>query len=527
MNNILDKIAAPEHATNLPHQTETTKVLLNLQKKQEIHIMKSDKGRNIVIWSTLDYDREATRLLADDQTYQEMSKPDFTKLLIKIHKDCCDLSENLLALKHITPTEDDAIRKRKPEGSKIYFLPKTHKEKQPTSQTFPGRPIVATYSSTTYLLDKYISEITGQLLPFIPGSLIDTQDFINSLPNTKLPDSSLLITADVNSLYPNIPWQEGMEASTQLYKNNFDKLKTIAVEKKRRHPPNPRLFRRILELVLTNSMISFKNKRFFKQIKGTAMGCCISVYFANCYMFAITRHTIEHPPIWLISFSRYIDDLFFIITTNGVPHVNGLMTSISNDSIHYELTPPAKKQNFLDTSVTITTQNTINITPYSKDTASGAYLHPRSMHPGHTIRATPYSQLLRIRRISSNVSIYKKHAKKMIADFTNMGYCKQKIMRTHRIICKKMDQQLFNKKPSSATSQAFKFIINFDMAYDWSKMRTYLAELHGAILAHYKSDGPNQNKKFISLLEKKQIKLVFSNKPNINTFFSRQIKSPD
>ena len=523
----MNKLLNPIKTANPILHNKTIQTLKTLQTRSDIHILKADKGRNTVIWSTSDYDREATRQLADTSTYKELSKEEFQLKLQNIKAECCLIAENLLALNHISSQEDEAINKSKPEGSSIYFLPKIHKNIQHESKTFPGRPIVATFSSVTNLLDKYITKITSHLLRLIPGSLIDTQDFINNLPDTPLSASTVLTTADVTSLYPNIPWKEGIDASTDFYKNNLATLTLLAKDRKMRKPPQPRLFRQIIELVLTNSMISFKNKRFFKQIKGTAMGCCISVYFANCYMFSITNNLIKHKPTWLISFLRYIDDLFFITSINDKSEMDKLIKSISNDHIRYEVSEPAKLQNFLDTTIKLNNKNIIIFAPFSKDTASGAYLHPASTHPEHTISASPYSQFLRIRRISSNKYIFKKHAGAMKTNFINIGYPRSMIQRIYTKVSKKTKADLFAKKEKNeyTTRNSLKFITKFNFTNDWKKISNDLNTLHGAIIEHYEEDGPNKNIDFVSMLKQTPIKLVTRNEPNINSFFSPRIKT--
>jgi len=523
---IMDRLHNPIKVTNPILHNEAIQTLKTLQTRSDVHILKADKGRNTVIWGTTDYDREATRQLADTSTYKELSKEEYQSTLKNIKSDCCLVAENLLALNHISPQEDEAIIQSKPEGSYIYFLPKIHKDIQHVSRTFPGRPIVATFSSVTNLLDKYITEITCHLLPLIPGSLIDTQDFINNLPQTPLTASTVLTTADVTSLYPNIPWKEGIDASTDFYKNNLAALKILAKDRKMRQPPQPNLFRIILELVLTNSMISFKDRRFFKQIKGTAMGCCISVYFANCYMFSITNNLIKHKPTWLISFLRFIDDLFFITNINNRSEINTLIKSISNEHIRYEVSEPARMQNFLDCTITLNNKNIIVFAPFSKETASGAYLHPASTHPEHTITASPYSQFLRIRRISSNKYIFKKHAGPMKTNFINMGYPKGMIQRIYNKVSKITKADLFTKKENEYTTQnSLKFITKFNFTNDWKKTNKDLLTLHKAIITHYEEEGPNKNVSFVSMLNETPIKLVTGNKPNINSFFSSRIKT--
>jgi len=54
---------------------------------------------------------------------------------------------------------------------------------------------------------------------------------------------------------------------------------------------------------------------------------------------------------------------------------------ISDTNIRYEESTSSKSQNFLDSTVSISSKNTILLQLYSKDTASGSYLHPFSTHP--------------------------------------------------------------------------------------------------------------------------------------------------
>ena len=81
-----------------------------------------------------------------------------------------------------------------------------------------------------HLLDKYIKDLTSHLLKKIPGSLIDTHDFI-SRPTGTLFACSQLFTADVTSLYPNIPWTDSIDASTDFYTENLQFLITYTSKK--------------------------------------------------------------------------------------------------------------------------------------------------------------------------------------------------------------------------------------------------------------------------------------------------------
>ena len=522
IKSLLDRILNFEADTFSSQHENLFQVIQEIKNWNDVHILKSDKGRNTVIWEVDDYDKEALRQLNDNTTYNELSKEDFDAQLLLIKNKCSSISESLLALDYISSAEDEAICKRPPTGSAIYFLPKIHKNQQVTTKTFPGRPIVATYTSVTYLLDKYITEITGILLKKIPGSLIDTQDFIKQLPSSKLPSNSKLLTADVTSLYPNIPWSEGIDATVSFYSENFQFLQTHCFKSGMRKPPPPWIFQEILTLILTNSMIHFKEKKFFHQIKGTAMGCCISVFFANCYMYSVTRAIILSPPSWLISFLRFIDDLFFITTQYDSVTFNEMIETISNTNIKYELCSPSNEQNFLDTTIKII-NNRLVVQPFTKETASGAYLHPASNHPHHTIRATPYSQFLRIRRISSHLHIYRKHANKMKMDFIRMGYSNKLLNTIFHKVANIKKEELFQKNDKPPISGSFKFITCFNQLYDWNSLRSLLEELHTALIDHY-CTGPNSNVRIVQTLENKSINLIFRNNRNLQSYDSGSLK---
>ena len=524
ITSILEGLSTPDKALNPISHKEVVKTIDKINKRTDVHVLKSDKGRNTVIWKISDYDREATRQLSDKTTYTELSEAEFISKLKVVKSRCQELSENLLALKHITPGEDETICKRPLKGSSIYFLPKIHKPMNKESATFPGRPIVATFTSTTYLLDKYITEITKPLLRLIPGSLMDTMDFITRLPIETLPESAQLTTADVTSLYPSIPWNEGITAATKFYECNLAFLQERATQQSRLPVPSSRLFREILTLIICNSLIEFKKGRFFHQIKGTAMGCCISVYFANCYMFELTKTIIENPPSGVIAFLRFIDDIFLITIDKTSNEIQQLFNSISNPSIRYELNTPSTKQNFLDTTITINSKRLINSEPFSKDTASGSYLHPKSTHPWHTIKANPYSQLLRLRRISSNRSIFKGHSQKTRQDFRNMGYSWKLINETFSKTFNMKKEDLLPVPRNKIIGNSFKFITTFHHTYDWKNVRSKLELLQKALVNHYSEEGPNQDARISEFLESRHFSLIFSNN---NRQFRSKTKIPN
>ena len=102
--------------------------------------------------------------------------------------------------KYLTP--------KSPSRTPIFYgLPKIHKN------NIPLRPIVSACDSPTENLASFIDYISQPVMKSLQSYIRDTRDFITQiLELPPLPPNSYLVTADVVSLYTNIPHQEGTEA---------------------------------------------------------------------------------------------------------------------------------------------------------------------------------------------------------------------------------------------------------------------------------------------------------------------------
>ena len=92
---------------------------------------------------------------------------------------------------------------------KLYLLPKIHKR----LSNLPERPVIlnclAPTEKVSELLDSHMQPIMRKGWSYIKNS----QDFINKSQKLgKIPDNGILVTADVVSLYPSIPYNVGLRA---------------------------------------------------------------------------------------------------------------------------------------------------------------------------------------------------------------------------------------------------------------------------------------------------------------------------
>ena len=88
----------------------------------------------------------------------------------------------------------------------FYILPKIHKE------GVPGRPIVSAVGSITENISEFLTLCIQPLVPKLRSYVRDTKHFVSII--RKLPTQSndaILVSADVSSLYTNIPHNEEIE----------------------------------------------------------------------------------------------------------------------------------------------------------------------------------------------------------------------------------------------------------------------------------------------------------------------------
>ena len=508
---------------------EILTAIKTLKGYKDIHILPADKGGAIVLWDTTNYDKEGLRQLTDAKNYREVDQAMFQLRTEGLRKTAARHAEWLRGWPepYINESEYEAIKEVKASGSPIYFLPKIHKEKRTDTGTYAGRPIVATHSATVHLFDKYLTNLTAPLLTLIPGSLVDTMDLINKLPKTELPPNSKIVTSDITGLYPSIPQIKGIEATVQFYKEMYPTLIKICNDENKIKPPPAAMFKILLEFVLTNSYISFKNQRFFHQITGTAMGMCISVFFANCFVYQLTRNQIERPPQWLVLFQRYIDDLILVIRPEcDTEPLNAFFDSITTNAIKYETTEPSVSTPMLDLIIEIDqTTNLILTKPYRKETAADTFIHYTSNHPICTLNSIPYAQFLRLRRNASNLNDFLIHAKKLTRSFVKRGYPKRTLRdalekatianRTQLLIRTKIK----DAKPTGNKNlkRNAKYIKKYHKLIDQQTNRKTLNRLNDEIII---IEGEEANMGTNS-------SIINSNRRTIHSFFTKVYKNPD
>lgn len=390
----------PRKACNL--NKHEIKALSDLMNRNDIIICNADKGGATVIMDVNDYIKEANRQLNDETHYKKLQSDPTSTHLNLIN----DTIERFKKDKLLSEKLANSLKITEARTPLFYLLPKIHKEGN------PGRPVISSIDCHTSKISEYVDYYLQPFAKQLSSYVKDTTDFINKLKHfsDQKDKDTILVTLDVKSLYTNIPNQEGIEAvKSTLYQSDKRSMAPVITS--------------FLWLILTLNNFTFNDTNYL-QTSGTSMGSKASTSYANLFMGQFEKNYIypklkDKCPLYL----RYIDDIFFLWQGTEA-ELKDLIKEINSahHTIKFESCYSREKVNFLDTVVTLTSNNQIITSLYHKPTDRHAFLHRKSYHPLSTKRAIPYSQALRIKRICSKEEDYQQGIAELKHHLIQRGY---------------------------------------------------------------------------------------------------------
>ena len=301
--------------------------------------------------------------------------------------------------------------------------------------------------SATRRLSEFLDSFLKYQAQRTSSYIRDTKHFlqkITEINQNRLPENAILVTMDVSSLYTNIDHEEGAEACYEFLE--LRKNKTISSAK----------LKSLILLVLRSTAFRFGSS-IFKQVMGTSMGTPMAPNYANLFMAKFENEVITSyhqktglkPYVWY----RYIDDIF-IIWTHGADTLDDFITHNQNFSkqkkmksnISFEVNQSTVKANFLDVSVELK-DGVLATTLYSKPTDAHLYLNKSSNHPQHVTKNLPKGQLIRIRRICSELSEYTRNSNIMCNALIKRGYSERYLQSMVKEVSRINREDLLQDKP--------------------------------------------------------------------------------
>ena len=384
-----------------------------LHNNKNIIITEADKNMGIVIIDTSDYRQEGLRQLQCQTTYKlidnistSLFKHKYALLRIILNRygylyketsynnQLSDLAKYLLQLE---PNHKNLETIHK-TAAKFYLLMKMHKS------PVVGRPIVSTINSFTYHVSVYVDSELKPLLKLIPSYIESSQQLIHLLETLSFPKDCIICCADIESLYPNIPIDKGIDYVSKAIK----RLSFLLPGRSRIRDDNNHLSF-ILELmtwVLKNNYFMFGNQ-WYHQLQGTAMGTPLAVPFACLFVCQIEYEIFSCPVSNILLthplfYKRYIDDIFYIARSREEADIffnrfNSIIPTIRCGS----LTVDSDTGIFLDIQIykgsRFSSSNILDFKTYQKEQNRYLYLAPNSFHRRDIFKSVIISELNRYR----------------------------------------------------------------------------------------------------------------------------------
>ncbi|XP_056413371.1 uncharacterized protein LOC130356211 isoform X2 [Hyla sarda] len=416
MRDLVDLLEENETGSNLTRQE--TQAIYKLQKNDEFLIKEADEGGNVVLWPTAMYIKEAMRQLNNSRYYQHLPS-DPTEYFQRKYFHILD-----------TAFEFGIISKKE---------------------------------------QSFLQPLVTSLLSYIRDSMPPiqmTQDLI-------LPEQTLLVTCDVESLYSNISHKDGVKAVDNFFQQQVSRDREFDV-----------FLLRLLDFVLKHNFFTFDG-RYYLQVSGTKMGARCAPSYANLFLGWWEGAHVYPSPYFnkVLRWFRFIDDVFFLWQGSREECLEFISFLNNNDlNIHLTTNISSVSVEFLDIQLTVA-DGRLETKLFRKLTATNSLLHFTSFHPSHTLSGIPTGQFLRVKRNCSNNQDFREQCNELTSRFNQKGYPKKIISRAYR------RAQTTDRKnlllPNSNTKPKVDETLRFVSTYNnqWGRIKDILTDNWNILLS--------------------------------------------
>jgi hypothetical protein len=350
--------------------TGQRKAINRLQRSRNtITVKPADKNLGVVVMDTDDYIMQCMALLMNHNIYRLAEAYP--------HETIKTLTENIVApfkadLRNINVQLHNYLvcHTYNNETPTFYGIPKIHK---PFNYLPHMRPIVAQSNSPLLPTAKFIDHALQPLAQSYDDYIQNSTSLILRLQTMHIPSTAVLVTVDVESLYPSIPQTECLKI---VYEQMLERRHLIIV--------NPNLIIQLLHMNVNYNYFHFADL-CFQQIQGTAMGAAFSPTIANIFMSIMLQNflnTQQHQPLLLV---RYIDDIFIIWPERST--LNQFLTELNQYHPNIKFTHNISDScvDYLDLTIykgpDFHTSNQLDLKTYQKPQNLYQYLEFTSAHP--------------------------------------------------------------------------------------------------------------------------------------------------
>lgn len=374
------------HPPRWNHNSKDKTYLRESLMKLDYEILETDKKQGPIVLPRSWQHNEARRLLSDTEVYQPATPTICSGILLTLLEFIPNNKEFFLkfgsqkVFDGILAKTTAACTSVDPPWSRLRLLPKIHKLPAVSVEflhLLKGRPIIGAHSCPSSFLSIFVDSILKPIANRAVQVLTDTKSFIRDLENLSIliPDP-ILCSADIASLYPNIPTDYGCRMVTiALLRSGFDRADIDFIVA-------------ALRLVLTANVFSFEGA-LHHQKRGTAMGTHLAPSYAILVLVTLEANS-KFNRLDIIFFRRFIDDLFLIVCSFAILHSFFALYSGIQPAFQFERME-GKSVDFLNLTIFIgpNFENThrLSFRPYAKACNRFLYLPFSSAHPMHMKKA--------------------------------------------------------------------------------------------------------------------------------------------
>ena len=232
-----------------------------LQDNGTVVFQPGDKNAGIVIMNRTDYIAEGNRQLNDtyldpdgnDCNYYQKVDPALIETQFQEVKEVIDEG---LENGYITEEMHKILIPPKAQASKLYLLPKVHKE----YQGFPNcRPIIASSGCNTERISWFADQQVKDHVKKIESYIEDTPDLLRKINEMnekgEVPPDAIPISIDIKSMYSNVPLNEGLEAFKDCLENRPNEEKnSIPTE----------WIMKLVKMIMTKNIFTFNEETWLQ-----------------------------------------------------------------------------------------------------------------------------------------------------------------------------------------------------------------------------------------------------------------------
>ena len=393
------------------------------------------------------YFEEMSRLLSDRSTYSVLRGDPMVMYKNELHS-LVEVGKGKGVLNSKEASYLDPFYCRTPI---IYFLPKLHKD----AERPPGRPIVNGIDSVSSRLGQYLDVFLQPLVCRLPAYLRDTKQIIQILDTIPCTPNTILVTADVGSLYTIIDHEAALTSVRWALESSdlsYDHVQFLLD---------------CLKFCLLRNYFWF-NKEFFLQQCGVAMGARFAPSVANLFMAHWERDIVfQDRPHQLRCYRRYIDDLI-MVWEGDLPSLQLFMDKLNSNTKNIVLTWTVShdKINFLDLEI-FKSDNVLLTKNYFKTVDRNGYIPLSSCHHRLWLCNIPRGQFVRLRRNCTLESDYLAQSQELSNRFVSKGYSRplikqemEKVRLLERSVIVADKPPITDKEPSN-----FKMVLDYNIQY--------------------------------------------------------------